>query len=247
MARNAKTLHRKQRSFILLVLSVLTLAGLVLNFSHRTDTFRVCPDTDYCNSTAYRNNLEGVKTITYKGFPFRVKAGNPDYGCFTATESSICEGSTYHPASKEYELANLAIVLLPIALYAVALKFLKYPAQKKRKVALFAGVALVSTWGGLIITNHMYDTTVREGLFGDVVSGLPFADELHLSSSCGQAYSGLQFEECAAGQINSGSTIRKPVRFYLNWVIWSVLFCGLTRLAFWIVSMVRKPKAKIAS
>lgn len=211
-----------------------TITGLLLNIVPRTDTFQVCPNTEYCNSE-YFSDPNSAKSIEYNGFPYRVKMGNPDW-CSHGTDG-ICEAGKYHPVFEwQYYLYNMIIVVAPSILLLLSYLTWKRPHVAKR---VLIGMVLVicNLWLGWLIADYLQNHTVRGvGLDdptisqGNVVAGVPLASNLSPASSCVlEADTREERASCAARSINYGDIWDKPVSIYLNWLFWSAA-CSLGSL-----------------
>jgi len=190
-----------------------------INTKQHTAIFNACPNTDYCSDLGRAQQSSPVH-ITYSGWPFKVKAGNPDW-----CAQGVCEGNNFHDNYHwEFFAYNAVILSMPTAIVIAA-----YLNQRNRHFAqkLFLSVSIVIIslilgWFTMFIVRStvVWQTASKEP-GASVKSGVPFPSTLALGYECNAS-------SCARTLFRQDTEFfHSEPQVYANWIFWSAAW-GVT-------------------
>jgi hypothetical protein len=201
-------------TFSVLVLVTVFFVNLI-NAAHHTAVFHPCPSTDYCSDLGRAQQGDPVR-ITYSGWPFKVKIGNPDW-----CAKDVCEVNNFHPDYQwEFLVYNAVILSVPTAV-GIMLYIYRHDRRLAKKLFITAGMIIVSLVLGWFTMFTFRSTIVWQNTprqFGGYIkSGIPFPSTLDMVDYDCNAPS------CAKAIFrNDTSFWHSEPRVYANWIFWSL-------------------------
>ena len=207
---------RKQLIVIVGLLFATTFFVNFINTKQHTAIFNACPKTDYCSDLGRAQQSNPVH-ITYSGWPFKVKVGNPDW-----CAQGVCEGNNFHDSYYwEFFVYNAVILSVPMTIVIAV-----YLYQRNRRLAkqLFLGfsiiiVSLTLGWFTMfaIRSTVVWQTASKEP-GASVKSGVPFPSTLALGYDCNEP-------SCAKALFRQDTEFwHSEPQVYMNWIFWSAIW-----------------------
>jgi hypothetical protein len=228
----------KKLVFITALIVVTVLAVNFVNSHPRTAVFNACPGTEYCSKLGRIQQSDPVH-IRYKGWPFKVKIGNPDW-----CENDACEVNNFHPGYKgEFFVYNAIVLSVPV-LSVIAIYL--YRADRRLAGKLLKGVMLigVSVLLGWFTMSTLHSHAIRQsysketGMY-ETRGGLPLSTTLGIGYGCSSTVKGTDAIDCARSVFQDNPVWHSESRSYINWAFWTIVWA-----VFWVVLAVFEYKVK---